>query len=440
MAKQRLRHNEKDYPVKSINCHFLDSGSFTMWTKARDYAQQHNCGEWEFYDTEEFWTYMANYVEFVKEYSLGIDLCANIDVLPFKLKRGTPPSGMDSYSLSYRNLKWLEKQGLNPVPVVHYGEPSLTINKWLRVYVEEGYQLIALGGLVGSITKDACDEWIDSCFKFVTVDGHPQVDFHGFGITSHRHFLRYPWYSVDSTSWTKKGGFGSVIVPRYRKTKEGKRIHVFVKEDLERLPRGGEDWTKDCVPFSFFMSSDHRLAKKAAKLEFGEGTLSNPGSAVAHYDHAPPAVQKEIRRWHKLMKVPLGTHEGYHDGTLSSHDYRRILNLRTYECVRHKILHGTPWKSERPAGLGLFSYDPPKFPKKKKRRERLHPETEHPIIFYSGCASVMSQAEVVLGEATNLMLTYHDFSKKNNPDARFRRILEARGPVSYTHLTLPTKA
>jgi hypothetical protein len=49
----------------------------------------------------------------------------------------------------------------------------------------------------------------------------PKVKIHGFGLTSIPLLVRYPWYSVDSTSWVMTGRFGAVFVP---KKKQGKYI------------------------------------------------------------------------------------------------------------------------------------------------------------------------------------------------------------------------
>ena len=53
-------------------------------------------------------------------------------------------------------------------------------------------------------TKHICDE-----------KGMPRVKVHGFGLTSLSLMLRFPWFSVDSTSWVVTGRMGSIYIPRY---------------------------------------------------------------------------------------------------------------------------------------------------------------------------------------------------------------------------------
>jgi hypothetical protein len=43
----------------------------------------------------------------------------------------------------------------------------------------------------------------------------PKVKVHGFGLTSLPMMLRYPWWSVDSTSWVMTGRMGGIFVPRW---------------------------------------------------------------------------------------------------------------------------------------------------------------------------------------------------------------------------------
>ena len=47
--------------------------------------------------------------------------------------------------------------------------------------------------------------------------GIPTHKVHGFGITSLQLILRFPWYSVDSTSWVLTSRFGAIFIPESTK-------------------------------------------------------------------------------------------------------------------------------------------------------------------------------------------------------------------------------
>lgn len=180
--------------------HFLDSGAFSQVTASRKWQKANRQSTpWGYFDLPEHFVYLDGYVQFVKEYAAGIDYCANVDVI------GHP-------ELTYRNQKYLEQRGLAPVPVVHYGSAL----SWLQKYMDEGYDYIGLGGLAGKLgDRSSKQKWIDQCFlKVADAKGIPRIKLHGFGVSGFSWLTRYPWYSVDSSSWIQVSRVGLVLVPR----------------------------------------------------------------------------------------------------------------------------------------------------------------------------------------------------------------------------------
>lgn len=168
---------------------FIDSGAYSALTQGIDLN-------------------VDDYIEFIKKHEKYIDVYANLDVIGVS---GGKPS-KETAAMTLKNQKIMEEAGLNPMPVFHAGEPE----GYLQTYVE-GYDYIALGGMVGS-SNTALSSWLDRMFGNIICDdaGFPKVHVHGFGLTSLKLMLRYPWYSVDSTSWVVTGRLGSIFVPRYK--------------------------------------------------------------------------------------------------------------------------------------------------------------------------------------------------------------------------------
>ncbi|KKM77709.1 hypothetical protein LCGC14_1367270 [marine sediment metagenome] len=162
---------------------FLDSGAFSAWSKKTEVD-------------------IDDYIDFIKKNKQFIDVYANLDVIGDA--EGT-----------YKNQKYMERQGLDPMPVFHSTMEPLF---WFEKYLDEGYDYIGLGGMAGGgITKKQITPILDVIFsRYVCsgLDGMPVVKIHGFGMTSLSLMLRYPWYSVDSTSWVLTGRFGAVFCPR----------------------------------------------------------------------------------------------------------------------------------------------------------------------------------------------------------------------------------
>ena len=164
---------------------FLDSGAYSALTQGKEIN-------------------LKEYIQFIKENEEVIEIYANLDVI-------------GDAQATWNNQMIMEKEGLSPLPVYHFGESE----KWLEKYLERGHDYIALGGMVKS---GDLYSFLNRIFSTYICDdrGYPAVKVHGFGLTSLKMMLKYPWYSVDSTSWVVTGRMGSVYVP---KRKNGKWIY-----------------------------------------------------------------------------------------------------------------------------------------------------------------------------------------------------------------------
>lgn len=315
--------------------HFLDSGSFSLWTQAAEYAAKHpKKGKYGFYDTDAFWEYVDQYAAFIKKYKAGIDLYANVDVIP---DRSLPMGDEIAPVLTLRNQKYLQDEhGLDPIPVVHYKENLI----WLERYYRGGYKLIALGGLVGAPEAGARG-WLDRAFSQVcNAEGIPQVRLHGFGITSYHFLIRYPWWSVDSAAWTKIGAYGGILMPRRR----GRKF-TFWESDYQ---------TGEMSPLEPYLVKVSREASKkdkervtydSLKLDTTVPVSTKAKNGVLHYDTMNEWERKEVRDWLEEIKIPFGkvrNGEMIDPGVCSRHSERKAANLLFFERLR-QALPDWPW-------------------------------------------------------------------------------------------------
>lgn len=159
---------------------FLDSGAFSAHTQGVEIN-------------------LKNYIDFIKKHKKHITTYANLDVI-------------GDAKATLKNQRTMEKAGLNPLPCFHYGEST----KYLKYYIDN-YDYIALGGIVSEGSTKKLYRWLDDVFdRYICKNnGMPRCRVHGFGVTSLPILFRYPWYSVDSTSWVVTGRLGSVYVPRH---------------------------------------------------------------------------------------------------------------------------------------------------------------------------------------------------------------------------------
>lgn len=243
-------------------------------------------GDFSYYDLRKgsrFRRYCDSYAGFVKQFQSRIELFANIDAI------GSP-------ELTWDIQCFFEKEhGLRLVPVVHHGA-SL---KWIDRYIEAKYDIIGLGGYARKIAPRELVEWTDQVFLHLCPEkkGYkPIVRLHGFALTAWEYMTRWPWFSVDSTSWVKYSAYGWICLPRW------KRGH----------------FRYDCPPLVVNMS--WRSPFKADRHK--------------HLDNVIGDVKETVHRWLDHTGVPLGRVDSKGNeveyGVISSHQARSQANCQYY--------------------------------------------------------------------------------------------------------------
>lgn len=121
------------------------------------------------------------------------------------------------------NQKFLQAATKSYVlPIYHFSDYIDATHKGLLDDFVQEYPYIALGGVAGRKTgKNELRAFYDHVFSKTT----DRIKVHGLGITTETFLARYPWYSVDSTSWQSLGRYGhskfaeSVELARFRANK-----------------------------------------------------------------------------------------------------------------------------------------------------------------------------------------------------------------------------
>lgn len=271
----------RDLEVRS-DILFIDSGAHSLYS--REVINKAHASGYKYYDSPEFWTYVDEYCNWIKKRINSIDYYANVDVI-FDPER------------SWKVLKYMENEhGLKPIPVIHFG----TDLKWFDKHLNAGYEYLGIGGLGQEATRDIYMKWADKVFDFLCPRPTrlPLIRTHGFAMTSFRLMTRYPFWSVDSASWSKAGGYGKIYVPH---------------------KRGGK-FTFDVDPYMIAISTSSPTIKKK-------------GTHVANLSKQEAIIVKE---WLEFIKIPLGEVDENNEmvtwGAFSHHEARAIANLRFFEA------------------------------------------------------------------------------------------------------------
>jgi hypothetical protein len=172
---------------------FLDSGAFSAFTKGVEVD-------------------LPGYCEYVRknqdvvETDDGVLLASVLDGIGDPLK-------------TWQNQDAMERLGVRPLPCFHYGEDE----RYLEWYISH-YPYVTLGGMV-PISTPQLILWLDRIWERYLVDGsgRPRLKIHGFGLTTIDLMRRYPWYSIDSSTWVQLAAFGGIIVPGF-----GEQLKLYI--------------------------------------------------------------------------------------------------------------------------------------------------------------------------------------------------------------------
>lgn len=156
---------------------FLDSGAFSSFSLGVDVS-------------------IEAYAEFVKANQDIIKMASVLDAI------GDPVG-------TFNNQNTLEKLGAEVLPCFHYGEPLDLCEYYVR-----NYEYITIGGMV-PIPNNKLEIWLDEVWDRVLTDkdGYSRIKIHGFGLTARKLMAKYPWYSVDSSSWVQVAANGGIVIP-----------------------------------------------------------------------------------------------------------------------------------------------------------------------------------------------------------------------------------
>lgn len=175
--------------VKAIRGHaprkiFLDSGAYSAFTKGVTIT-------------------IPEYAAFINKNRDIIHWAANLDDLKAKDKS-------EGAEATWRNQKLLEKEvpGVYVLPVYHVREDP----KYLKRIIDN-YPFMAIGAMVPESIPDLRRMLDELWGRYLTdAKGRARLKVHGFGLTTIDLLRRYPWYSVDSTSWSAYSRMGYVNV------------------------------------------------------------------------------------------------------------------------------------------------------------------------------------------------------------------------------------
>ncbi len=173
----------KDYKPKNV---IVDSGAFSVWTRN------------EKIDIDDYAQFCLDMKEYFSESNVSF---VNLDVLPGRFgRRPSDKEREDSAQKGWDNMLYLESKGLKVIPVFHQHEDF----KWLD-RLREHTDYIGISP-ANDVSMNEKLNWLNQVFKVIKAT----IRTHGFAVTAYDQLVNYPFYSVDSSSWTAPARFGSI--------------------------------------------------------------------------------------------------------------------------------------------------------------------------------------------------------------------------------------
>lgn len=308
----------------------IDSGAHSLYNHVikRIYGKGQRYSVNDYWKSDQFQEYVEHYAKFLKSYQDTdvIDWYVSVDVI-------FDPEG------SWEVQRILESQGLTPMPVYHYGESRSHLIKMI-----DNYEYVGIGGVGQDVTVEAFIKHGDAAFKLLSDDkGYPIRKTHGFALTSNKILWRYPFYTVDSSSWVQFSQYGIILVPFKR---NGEWYY-------------GKPFSTDGKPQEVIVSS--RATPKPGSKHFSELSARRQMEVVEWLTYLGVPLGKSNFKevsWNYTLKKDekfVGAKEGRNDrlveerpirGVVNDHEWRDINNYLYYMHLE-SALPAWPWSSTK---------------------------------------------------------------------------------------------
>jgi len=182
----------------------LDSGAHSWYNKFLKEEGNNNFRGSEGVDfrvvrSRLFKSFLDRYIGYLHEMGPSFEFYVTLDVI-----------GHAKYTWDI--LKYMESNGLHPIPAFHLGEDF----SWLSKIVDN-YDYFGVGIINKGKDIEAFKPWIKKVFKEYVQrpDGSPRVKVHGFAANALEGLRMYPFYSCDASTWSFGSRLGHIQVPDF---------------------------------------------------------------------------------------------------------------------------------------------------------------------------------------------------------------------------------
>jgi hypothetical protein len=250
---------------------------------------------------------------------------------------------------SYENWMRMRRAGVNALPIYH----ANTDTKWLYKYLKKTDHIGVSSGTF-SIKRSQSKRlraWTALWRDHLTDSaGMPICKVHGMGVTSWKLVARFPWHSVDSSSWLMGSRTGTVQIPKALGCKwhKGKLVSC--------------DWDFSDPQIVTVLRQRTRVRGGSRFQGASPAAFNAQAVSKRDYFHMSPSEQEVIRHYLRTIglrigfSVPLSDRPGAQGllrGVSTYYGDRDLCNLATYSSFMERLPWPRPFLEEGPTNLGI---------------------------------------------------------------------------------------
>lgn len=154
------------------------------------------------------------YIDWLNENDEYIDYAIELDHIPGewgKIKtieqfKEAPIVSWNNYLYMYDRLKSPKKL----MPVFHQGEDFKHLENILNSLLPE---YICISGNK-ELTNSQRESWYEQCYYIIQHSNNPNIKVHCLGSATLSNVIKYPFTSMDATSWIMTGAMGNILTSR----------------------------------------------------------------------------------------------------------------------------------------------------------------------------------------------------------------------------------
>ena len=151
------------------------------------------------------------YINWINENDEYIDYAIALDKIPgvWGVAR-TLEDYVEASEKTWQNYLYMKERVKNHkklLPVFHMGENFEYLKRYLAL---PDLDYICISGFK-DLTNKQREQWYEKCFDVISNSNHPDIKVHCLGSATLTNAIKYPFTSMDATSWIMTAANGSIL-------------------------------------------------------------------------------------------------------------------------------------------------------------------------------------------------------------------------------------